>query len=57
MHNAPLLTPEDVAALLQVTVKAVYGKVERGQLPGVVRVGRQLRFRRTELYKALGLAA
>ncbi len=37
-----LLTPDEVAALLRTTRKAVYAMVERGQLPGVVRIGRRV---------------
>ena len=44
-----LLTPDEVAAWLRTTVKAVYAKAERGTLPGATRVGRRLYFLRTEL--------
>ena len=44
-----LLTPEEVAAWLRTSIKAVYAKAERGQLPGVVRLGRRLYFLRAEL--------
>jgi excisionase family DNA binding protein len=37
-----LLTPDEVAALLRTSRKAVYAMVERGQLPGVVRIGRRV---------------
>jgi excisionase family DNA binding protein len=51
--NAPdeplLLTGDEVAALLRKTRKAIYIMVERGQLPGVTRIGRRLLFRRAEL--------
>ena len=40
----PLLTADDVAKLLRVTRKAVYAMVERGQIPGVKRYGRRVRF-------------
>ena len=40
-----LLTSDEVAALLRTTRKAVYAMVERGQLPGVVRLGRRVLFR------------
>jgi excisionase family DNA binding protein len=42
-------TAEEVARLLGCSPKAVYAKVSRGQLPGVFRVGRSLRFRGREL--------
>jgi excisionase family DNA binding protein len=44
-----LLTGEEVAALLRKTRKAVYAMVERGQLPGVIRIGRRVLFRREDL--------
>jgi len=44
-----LLTGDEVAALLRKTRKAIYAMVERGQLPGVTRIGRRLLFRRAEL--------
>jgi excisionase family DNA binding protein len=37
-----LLTPDEVAALLRTSRKAIYAMVERGQLPGVVRIGRRV---------------
>ena len=41
-HSLPaLLTSGEVAALLRTTRRAVYAMVERGQLPGVVRLGRR----------------
>jgi excisionase family DNA binding protein len=43
------LTGDDVAALLRTTRKAVYVMVERGQLPGVTRIGRRLLFHRDDL--------
>ncbi|HET6437188.1 MAG TPA: helix-turn-helix domain-containing protein [Anaeromyxobacter sp.] len=44
-----LLTVPQVARLLGTTPKAIYHRAERGQLPGVVRVGRRLRVRRDRL--------
>ena len=44
-----LLTPAEVAELLRTTRKAIYAMVERGQLPGVVRIGRRVLFREAEL--------
>jgi excisionase family DNA binding protein len=41
-----LLTPPEVADVLRTTRKAIYSKVDRGQLPGVTKVGRRLYFRR-----------
>jgi excisionase family DNA binding protein len=44
-----LLTGDEVATLLRTTRKAIYAMVERHQLPGVVRIGRRLLFRRDDL--------
>ena len=46
-----LLTPDEVAAWLRTTVKAVYAKAERGTLPGATRVGRRLYFLRADLLR------
>ena len=51
--NGPLLTVEEVAQLLRTTPKGVYAKVARSQLPGAIRVGRALRFRRSDVVKLL----
>ena len=40
-----LLTATEVAEILRTTKKAVYSMLERGQLPGAVRLGRRLLFR------------
>ena len=48
-----LLTVVDLAALLRTTKKAIYSMVERGQLPGVTRIGRRLMFRRNDLLRWL----
>jgi len=47
------LLPADVAALLRTTVKAVYAKVERGQLAGVVRDRTRILFDRDVLLRSL----
>ena len=50
LHDLPdLLTPDEVAALLRTTRKAVYAMIARGQLPGIVRLGRRVLFDRAEL--------
>lgn len=41
-----LLTVEELASLLRVTTKAIYCMVNRGEIPGVTRVRRRLRFLR-----------
>lgn len=40
-----LATPDEAAALLRTTRKAVYSMAERGLIPGVTRIGRRLLFR------------
>jgi excisionase family DNA binding protein len=49
----PLLTPAEVAALLRTSRKAVYCMIERGQIPGVVRLGRRVLVRRDVLLRSL----
>lgn len=44
-----LLTAEEVATWLKISVKAVYAKAERGFLPGATRLGRRLYFVRSDL--------
>ncbi len=44
-----LLTPDEVAAALRTSKKQVYAMAERGQLPGIVRLGRRLLVDRDEL--------
>ena len=44
-----LLCADEVASLLRVTRKAVYCMVDRGELPGVTKIGRRVRFRRDAL--------
>lgn len=56
MIEPELLTVDEVAALLRTTKKAVYLQAERGNLPGAVKLGRRLLFRRDEVRKAVGLA-
>lgn len=53
-HELPIfLAVPDVAALLRTTAKAVYSKVERGLLPGVIRDGTRLLFDRDVLLREL----
>lgn len=47
------LVPADVAALLRTSVKAVYAKVERGLLPGVIKDGTRVLFDRDVLLREL----
>ena len=44
-----LLTVKETAELLRTTNKGVYAMVERGQLPGVTRIGRRVLIRSAEL--------
>ena len=50
-----LLTPAETAELLRTTKRGIYAMAERAQLPGIVRVGRRLLFRRDALLAHLGL--
>jgi len=49
----PLLTVDEVAAILRTSRKAIYAMVERMQLPGVIRIGRRLLVRRDDLFSWL----
>jgi excisionase family DNA binding protein len=44
-----LLTVDEVGDLLRTTRKGIYAMTERGFLPGAVRIGRRLLFRRDDL--------
>ena len=48
-----LMTVDETAQLLRTTRKAIYAMVNRGALPGVVRVGRRLLVRRDDLLRWL----
>lgn len=48
------MTVDEVASLLRTTRRAIYAMVERGQLPGIVRVGRRVLFRSNDLLNSLG---
>jgi len=43
------LTVPELAALLRVGRKAVYAAVERGEIPGTIRVGKIIRFRTADV--------
>ena len=49
-----LLTAHEASDLLRTTRKAVYAMVERGQIPGVVRLGRRVLFWEHALLDWLG---
>ncbi len=55
--ESPLMTAEELAGWLSCTRRAVYDRVFRGQVPGAVRVGRRLYFRRGEVEAWLGLGS
>lgn len=44
-----LLTVSETGELLRTSRKAIYSMVERGQLPGIVRVGRRVLIRSRDL--------
>jgi excisionase family DNA binding protein len=46
-----LLTADETAALLRTSRTAIYAMVARGQLPGIVRIGRRVLFRRLDLIR------
>jgi len=48
-----LLTVDETADLLRTTKKAVYTMVERGQIPGVTRLGRRVLVRSEDLLRWL----
>jgi len=50
---SPLMTVPEVAELLRTTAKAIYHRIERGQLPGVVHDGDRILVRRTDLLRSL----
>ena len=47
--TAELLTVRQVALLTQYSPRQLYRKVKAGEMPGMVRFGRGIRFRRTEI--------
>jgi excisionase family DNA binding protein len=49
MRTPVLLTPNEVAELLRTSRKAIHSMVERGQLPGIVRIGRRVLVREDAL--------
>ena len=44
-----LLTVEEVGSVIRKTPDAIYAMVARGQLPGVVRIGRRVLVRQSDL--------
>ena len=54
---AEFLTANEVAELLRTSRPAVYAMVERGQIPGVVRIGRRVLVCRQDLVDWLDRSA
>lgn len=50
--DSPLLTPADVAELLQIPTSTVYELTRQGRLP-CVRIGRAIRFTKADLERCL----
>jgi len=50
-NSSPLMTPDEVAKLLQVHASWVYS--HQDELPGIVRLGRYVRFRRKAIAEFL----
>jgi excisionase family DNA binding protein len=46
------LTVDEAAELLRVNRKSLYQAIERGEIPGVIRIGRTIRIRRSALTEA-----
>ena len=44
-----LLTVDEAADFLRTTRRAIYAMIERGQLPGIIRLRRRILFRADEL--------
>ena len=49
MNEARLLNVKQLSSYLSTPVSTIYTMVSRGRIPGVVRLGRALRFDRTEI--------
>ena len=49
----PMLTADEAGELLRKSRKGIYTMVDRGQLPGVTRIGRRLLFRRDDVIRWL----
>lgn len=54
LQNVPaFLTADEVSAVLRTSRKAIYAMVERGQLPGVFKIGRRVLVDRARLLQWL----
>ena len=54
-HMPELLTVDEVAAFLRTTPQAIRHMISRGRLPGVVKIGRNVRVRSEDLRRSVGL--
>ena len=52
MNNDILMTIQEVAKYLKISVHTIYKMVEQGRMPAT-KLGRQLRFRKSDVYKWL----
>lgn len=52
-HESEVLTVEEVAALLRLDRKTVYGMVQRNEIPGARECGRAIRFHRSTVLEWL----
>ena len=54
VYSLPMfLTVDETAGLLRTTPKAIYSMVDRGQIPGVTRIGKRLLFYRDDVIRWL----
>ena len=53
-HMPSFMTVEELAALMRVDRKTLYLAIERGEVPGVARLGRNIRIRRRVVADWLG---
>jgi excisionase family DNA binding protein len=51
-HSAEFLTVDEAACVLRVDRKTVYESIRRKRLPGVLRLGRTIRIRRSALLES-----
>jgi excisionase family DNA binding protein len=57
LREIELMTVPEVATFLRTSPKAIYTMIERGQLPGVLRIGRRVLVDRRALVDWLGQKA
>lgn len=55
-HRVPSISPDEIAALMGVTPKTVRTQLSNGKLPvHYVRIGKQYRANRAEVYELIGI--